>query len=226
MKIKMNLTRSLIDANLLNNKWMQELYTLVHEIEDNIDDNPDTSIESCKSLLESISRNILTRLDSSKYTTETTKNIPVDTSLELAKDLLSEKVSNAEYTLISKFTKAVTIINKIRNARGEISHGKILPKEIKSSSHLAKTISAFTDSFSYYILHIFISIDLSYKEELKYEDNPNFNDFLDKANPIDRISYSKALFYQDYNLYIEELKDYIDYIEEPKDYPNDIDFDE
>jgi hypothetical protein len=187
---------------------LEELYTLVMEIEDNIDDKPDISIESSKSLLESISKNILTRLDSSKYTVETTKTTPVDTLLELAKGLLSEKIVDGEYTLISKLIKAVTVINNVRNQRGDISHGKILPKKTKSSIHFARSIAIFTDSFAYYLLCLFLSIDLSYQEGLKYDDNPNFNNFLDEANPIVGIIYSKALFDQDPVSYEEELRDY------------------
>jgi hypothetical protein len=216
MITKMILVRSIINTRISPNEWLGSLYTLVLSIENNIENEPDTSIESCKSLLESISKNILTRLNGEIHTTESMKNKPVDTLLELAKNLLAEKVSNGEYTLISKLTKAVTIINDIRNKRGEISHGKILPKEIKSSTYLARTVVTFTDAFAYYILHLFLSIDLSYKEELKYEDNQNFNDSLDKyfndsldgLNSIVQISYSKALFDQDPVSYAEQLSDY------------------
>lgn len=207
MITKMILIRDLVKKNISKNKWLEELETLFLEIENNIESEPDISIESCKSLLESIAKNILMRLDST-YNAKKANNTAVHTLLANARDKLSEKIIDGEYELISRFTSAVAHINDIRNGRGDISHGKTLPKEIRSSIYFARTIATFTDAFAYYILHIFLSIDFSYKEELKYEDNLDFNNYLDELTPIVGISYSKALFDQDPVSYEEGLEQY------------------
>ncbi|MFA5922605.1 MAG: hypothetical protein WC856_15165, partial [Methylococcaceae bacterium] len=95
------------------------------------------------------------------------------------------------------------------NERGDISHGKTLPKKTRSSVQLAKTIKSFTDAFASYLLYLFLSIDLSYQEPLRYEENPDFNQFLDEINPMTGgLLYSKALFHQDLTSYEEELETY------------------
>ncbi len=203
----MILTRGLIDKNITPNEWLSELETLLAEIEDNIEINPDISIESCKSLLESIAKNILLRLDAT-YSEQQVKKLDVHVLLKQAGNKLAEKNTEGEYELISRLTSVVHHIAEIRNARGDISHGRALPKEVRSTIHFAKTIKSLTDGFASYLLYLFLSIDLQYKEPMQYEDNPDFNYQLDEANPLAGISFSKALFDQDFVAYEEGLESY------------------
>ena len=45
---------------------------------------------------------------------------------------------------------------------------------------------------------------------MEYQDNPEFNEWLDNENPIGDLSYSKALFDQDQVAYEQELENYLD----------------
>ena len=65
-----------------------------------------------------------------------------------------------------------------------------------------------TDNMLYYVLHSFSKVSLI--KELEYEDNLEFNEWLDNENPLANLSYSKALFDQDQVAYEQELENYLD----------------
>lgn len=203
----MDLTRNIVNLYIQENEWLEELETLLLEIETNIENEPDISIESCKSLLESIARNILSRLDST-YSEMDTKDLEPSKLLKKAKDCLLEKSIENEDAFLSRLTSVVQIITELRNQRGDISHGRNLPKEVRSSTQFAYAIKSFTDGFASYLLYLFFSIDLSYQVPMQYEDNQDFNDYVDELNPLTGIVYSKALFDQDFDAYVYELDRY------------------
>jgi len=105
-------------------------------------------------------------------------------------------------------------LGELRNERGDISHGKAVPKKYISSRESAKMIMHVTDSIVTYILKLFFSIDLSYKDEIQYKANPEFNDFLDESYPIEGIIFSEALFDQDNVAYVEQLQDFLNDMEQ------------
>ena len=65
-----------------------------------------------------------------------------------------------------------------------------------------------TDNMLYYVLHSFSKVSLI--KELEYEDNSDFNEWLDNENPLGFLSYSRALFDQEPVTYQEELQNYLD----------------
>lgn len=65
-----------------------------------------------------------------------------------------------------------------------------------------------TDNMLYYVLHSFSKVSVI--RELEYEDNTEFNEWFDTKNPLDNLSYSKALFDQDQVAYEEELENYLE----------------
>ncbi|MFB2895192.1 hypothetical protein ACE1CI_19970 [Aerosakkonemataceae cyanobacterium BLCC-F50] len=112
-----------------------------------------------------------------------------------------------------------TLINKIsnfRNDRGDISHGREVPKLLKSDINLSRLIVEITESLLRYTLASFFILDLEKKAQefevtevkekeiiIGYGDNPEFNDFLDEEYPLDgKLLYSEAL----YNLYYEDYE--------------------
>jgi len=202
----MRLTREIIQRHIYTYPWLSEAETLLFEIEENIEAEPDISVESCKSLLESIAKNILARLDAT-YSEQEINDLDLSQLLKRAKGSLQEKL-DGEFDLIQRFISVAHHIAEIRNIRGEISHGKTFPKIERTSSQTAKTIKSFTDGFASYLLHLFFEIDLSYQEPIKYEDNQDFNDFLDESLVLSGVVYSKALYDQDYVAYQEQLEDY------------------
>ena len=183
-------------------------YVILEKITENRTSNPDIAIESCKSLLEGLAKSIL------KHTDKTYADIQRPTDelnplLKKAINALADRNANIE----EQFTKAagnlIHQLGSLRNERGDISHGKSAPKLIKSSPHLANLVVQVTDGVAAFLLHELFALDLSDFDPLKYEDNPDFNEYLEELSPVrGEISYSRALFDQDFVAYEEQLEDF------------------
>jgi len=63
-----------------------------------------------------------------------------------------------------------------------------------------------------YILSIFFEILQNlHDEEIAYEDNTSFNDWLDETHIMEgKLLYSKALFEQDYIAYCDQLESFLE----------------
>ncbi|MEA3272604.1 MAG: abortive infection family protein [Patescibacteria group bacterium] len=203
----MNKTRRLIDDKRSDFPEFQYYHNILDKIEENVKKMPDIAIESCKSLIEGVSKTILKKLkiDFKENGRGT------DQSRELLNKVLDNIPSAIPHDpeFINRTCGLVCRMTEIRNKRGDVSHGKVSPKEEDSDVRLAQFIAEVTDSIVYYVLETFFVADLSSFEEAKYEDNEEFNQFLDSENELDGISYSEALFYQDPASYEEQLKNYL-----------------
>lgn len=167
----MNKTISIISNNLDKYSHFEEYFKIVELINLNEFVNPDICIESCKALVEGISKTILIDLDN----TRTTENIDKDDLPKLFKDamrVLSENCDDIEGDFASRFSAIMQVIGEIRNKRGDISHGRMAPKFIFSSAKLATTIISMTDSMLEYILEHYFSIEVK-KSNLEYESKKN-----------------------------------------------------
>ena len=120
---------------------------------------------------------------------------------------MEQKDLEFESDFSKRLLEVLDILGNIRNDRGDISHGRLAPKPETSDSHFSNFVMALTDSFASYLLISFSRISLP--KELKYEDNAEFNEWLDNENPLGNLSYSKALFDQDQVAYEEELENYL-----------------
>lgn len=188
---------------------------IIEKVEDNIQSTPDISIESCKSLIEGISKTILLRLDITQTQPKVDK-LEFQELYKLACWAL-QRHSQIEVDYIHRTSSMIQRMAELRNERGDISHGKSVPKIEKSSVSSAKMIMVVTDAIAHYMLDSFFRIDLSYKEDVKYDDSEEFNLELDEFNPINGLSYSRALFDQDNVTYMELRKEFnIRKVEEAK----------
>jgi len=203
----MNKTRQIIDDNKDKFPEFQYYHNIIDKIEENIEKMPDITIESCKSLVEGVSKGIL------KYLKEEYKQIGrKDGSTQNYLKRVLKKVSKnskVDIEFIRSTANFVKRIAEIRNERGDISHGKAAPKEAVSDKHLAGSIAHITDGLVCYLLSIFFDTDWSYLEEVKYEKNDEFNQFLDDGLEIEGVTYSKALFDQDPISYKQQLENYL-----------------
>lgn len=203
----MKLVRALINTNNDRYKHFAYYETIITVIEQNVSTNPDICIESCKSLLEGISKTILKTLD------PTTNNRALEGKdfqdvFREALTKLSAYNENIEVDFVRRAVSLIHVLGEIRNRRGDISHGRLAPKELTSYSQFSKLVSQMTEGIAFYVLEQFFAIDLSFRDEVKYEDNNAFNQMLDEFNPIENLSYSRALFDQDYVAYCEQLLEY------------------
>lgn len=202
----MNLTKTLIEENSNRYKNIEYYFSIIEIIEQNISSNPDVAIESCKSLFEGLSKFILKQLDKA-YDKKTINKMDFQPLFKKALEKLADFSENIEIDFVKRANSLVHNLGDVRNKRGDISHGKLSPKEIFSDKEFSMLVVHLTDGLAFYILKNFFSVE--YEEEIEYSDNESFNDYLDEINYIDGISYSKALFEQDNVAYIELLKEFL-----------------
>lgn len=172
-------------------------------IESYIDEKPDISIETCKALIEGISRLALHLL----------KQEPLDAKIEdlspLTKRALNELQKGRGYSDVEacrRLTGLVHYIGEIRNAHCDIGHGRASLKEQVNDADFAELVIGITDNICTYMLR---RLDQLVERPLEYEDNPAFNDFIDEQNSLPgKVLYSRALFEQERETYEIELGDF------------------
>jgi hypothetical protein len=203
----MQLVRSLISQN--NEKYEHFSYyeTVIEVIEQNVQKQPDICIESCKSLIEGISKTILLTLNRGA----TRQALNAKDVKELFREALNElgrQNPATEVEFVRRATGVIQLLADLRTKRGDISHGKIAPKDLTSLAQFSRLVMHMTEGIAFYMLDQFFAIDISFSEEVHYEDNEEFNEILDREFPMEGIRYSKALFDQDNVAYCEQLLDY------------------
>ena len=211
----MEKTKSIILTNIDKHSHFSEYFKIVEIIEANEFVNPDICIESCKALVEGISKTILIQLD----VTKTPDNIDDDDLPKIFKSaikVLSEKCEDIEGDFVSRFSAIIQVLGEIRNKRGDISHGRMAPKMVFSSKKISTTVKQMTDTMLEYILEHFFSIDFT-EANLIYDDEKmiEYNTWLDESLefPIKKAKYSKLLFENDYDEYESRYEDFLKYKE-------------
>ena len=102
----------------------------------------------------------------------------------------------------------------MRDARGDLSHGKCIPKELANDQDLSRLLREITESLARYLISSFFSFELEKSQEepeeeqrIEYDDNPEFNELLDEEYPLDgKVIYSQALYelyYEDYEIRLQ-----------------------
>jgi Abortive infection C-terminus len=204
----MLLTQQLLDHLPQRFSDFDYYQVIVSKIVGNQSDNPDIAIESCKSLIEGLSKSILKHTDKSYRDSQR----PTDEFSPLFKkavNAMAARGANIEESLTKSVGNFVHQLGSVRNERGDISHGKSAPKLIASSPHLAAMVIQATDGLVSFLLHELFALDLSDFTPLAYDDNRDFNNYLDELYQIEGgLSYSRALFDQDQVGYEEQLKDF------------------
>ena len=185
----------------------------IETIENTIENNPALCIETSKALIEGICKTVLTN-KKMPFNSDTLQALVRQTTDTLVGD---EQIYREELIeLCRKISAVVQQIATIRNSAGFASHGQDMdvPQMDKTLSLL---VSRATDLICSFILDIYINQrDRNKDSRIHYEDNDLFNSQLDDENPIESngviLSFSEALFQQDYEAYKAALFDYIDQI--------------
>jgi hypothetical protein len=159
----MNQTLEILDALDGTHDNFQEYRKIINLIVEHKDQNPDICIENCKALFEGISHMILRKIDVS-YSFSSYKEKSVHALVNMMFTQLKDYAEVEEHSYIAIFAKE---IGAIRNARGEISHGKPYPKDTASELMFANMIFNITDTYISYILKIYFS--LKFEQGYKYE---------------------------------------------------------
>jgi hypothetical protein len=210
-------TKQIIENNKDKFSDFEDYYRVIGVIEEKLEHSPDMTIESCKALVEGISKTIVSTLNP-----ELTFRKDVNDLFKQALDCMAQHTF-IEIDFIRKSGSLVLAIGTIRNNRSDISHGRAVPKTDKSDIKLSKMIMSITDEMLYYILNIYFSIDLGFEEveeidiieedEEIYpydkEEHEAYNQMLDEQSGLNDISYSKALYEQDFDAYNYGLEEFL-----------------
>ncbi len=213
----MKKSRELIAQYSSEHQWLQELERLLTHIDQQSDQCGDTLIECSKSFIEAIAKNAIIKLNPNEKIKDINEAKLGDLFKKTRKAICEHSsieklmpISEVEL-FFSALNQWMLFIGKIRNDIGEVSHGKILPKSYSIDLNMAQIFSEIIDRFAYIILSMLLEIDLSYLQNYRYENFPDFNEYLDDQYELPNgLSYSRALFEQDYDAYSEELDNYLD----------------
>lgn len=204
----MKLTKEVLAKLEITYKNIDYYYSIIDVIETKVEVAPDISIESCKSLIEGISKFTLRQLDI-KYNSSEVDGLDFHKLFKRSISNLAIHCEDIESDFVLRSNSLIHLIGEIRNRRGDISHGKLAPKEISSDFLFSTLVMQMTDCLVYYILNCFSKIEM--QKKIEYEDNQEFNEWLDESNQFGLLkSYSKALFEQDEVAYEQELLNYLD----------------
>lgn len=197
---------------------------LLDTIDNYITEKPDISIETCKAIIEGLSKLILMELEQTPETYFKNPELNLARLFKEARNALKkhidENVGDIVYegSLISDYgsipnifeqllnPEIVAKIGTLRNDHGDISHGRTPLKTQVNDEDLAELIVGLTDCICSYMLRKFQQLK---EHVLLYDDNPKFNFYLDELNPVpNNVLFSKALFEQEFETYGIELEDY------------------
>lgn len=202
---------------------------IMKKAEKNLSNQPDICIEICKSLLEGVSKSIIERLDTTAERKELDKK-DVGPLIKQAARLLKQEDNVIEDDFVSRCSSLAYALGTLRNERGDISHGKAVPKTAKSDDRLSKLCLSMTENVIGYMLDAFFGLPPRPEAEkedsaefidvesdlpiVNYDENMDFNDSLDSSYPLEgKPLYSLALYqqyYEDYVIQLEEFRETLD----------------
>ena len=186
----MELVRGIIEANV--DKHINHDYYLIalEKAEQNLKLHPDICIEACKSLIEGICKAILKSIDNG-LDERAIEGMTAKRLAERAMTDLSAFDESIEVNFITNFSNLMQDLASIRNKRGDVSHGHVSPKLVKSTPEFAEYIYRLTEHTVHYMLRVFYAIDFG---SIAYGDNPDFNAMLDEEVQLDgKVLWSQAL---------------------------------
>jgi hypothetical protein len=190
---------------------------------------PDTAIECCNSLLQGFSKTIILDLEDGVDRADLDKQSEAksDKLVKRALRCLKDNDDVYEDDFATRGASLALAIATLRNARGDITHGKAVPKELQSHLSLAVVSNEMTGTILRYMYSSYLQIvaDRLAKEvqpqisedeptpefDIEYGDNPDFNDFLDEENPLPgKMLYSEALYLSYLEEYQIQLDEYLE----------------
>lgn len=200
--------------------------SIMKKAEKNISNQPDICIETCKSLLEGVSKSVIERLDLSAERKKLNKT-EVGPLIKQAARLLKKSDNVIEDDFVTRCSSLAYALGTLRNERGDISHGKAVPKSTASNDRLSALCMTMTESVICYVLEAFYEVAIEAKKDkpviavpeeiltdlpiVDYDKKAEFNDWLDERFPLEgRLVYSRALYelyYEDYVIQLEDFQD-------------------
>jgi hypothetical protein len=187
----------------------------VRVIEEEVCNNPSLCVDTCKTLIESICKTILTNKDIT-YQSNISFNGLVH--LTVSNILQVDDVFRNDLTeLARRMSSVAQALGDLRNNHGFASHGLDV-----LNPRLTETVSQFayriTDSIGGFILNCYLNNrSILLDNRIHYSDCKDFNEDFDQNNPLNigiiYLSASEVLYYQDYEAYKEEYFTYLQELE-------------
>jgi hypothetical protein len=202
--------RELIERHSEENSEFRYYIKHIEEAEANEVSHPDITIECCTALFQGVSKTIITRIG----TPELQAGFEADhlhNQVRTAFKCLKVRDDVLEDALPTRALSLVQVLAELRNARGDISHGRIVPKELQSDRSLARLVLNVTEAIIRYMLASFFALQPERSFLPLYEDNEDFNTYLDDdAKLPGKLIYSRALYDQYPEDYVIRLKEFTD----------------
>ena len=199
--------REVINRQKLADDDMALYERYIKLIEDNKTSEPNVSFETTKSLSEAIFRHILAhekvKGEFSSILQESQSSIG---PLYIKTCLALSDLGVLDIEIMKPGKQFFNDVGLIRNDNGLIAHGRDLRElsDLKQS-----TIElAIVNSFNHLLVILEAYYEILEQLDASYEENVEFNDYLDEANEVEGITYSKALYDQDPIAYNEQLDEY------------------
>ena len=205
--------RSVLDRRIFVEDDLDQYERYIVQIESNKTNEPNIAIEAVKALAEAVFRHILAhgkiKVEFAEILTQskpTTYKIFQSTCKALADQNL------IDIEILGLGQKFFNDISEIRNSVGLISHGKDL-RDVSNLSPATLEL-AISTTLNYIVVILEAYEQLLEEPKVSYEDNTEFNEYLDEQYPVEGILYSQALFDQDAVSYEEQLDEYNSFKEE------------
>lgn len=187
--------------------------THISTIEKTVETNPALCIETCKSLVESICKTLLTN-QGIAYDDNGQFQVLVKHTMNSLIDI-NECYKNDLYELTRRIAAVSQKLSEIRNISGFASHGQDI-NHTSMSNTMSLLTYKITDVIGGFIIHYYMNHASKRDSRIHYEDCQEFNEMFDEDNPLVLggviLSASEALYKQDYQAYKEIYFSYLDNI--------------
>lgn len=202
--------KDLIERHTSEESDFRYYVPIIEKAERNENDHPDICIECCSSLFQGISKSIVYRLDAN-CDQEKFEGLSLQRQVKKAFSCLKERDDILEDAFAVAAENLSRIAGEVRNARGDISHGRATPKELQSDRSLSRLVLNVSEPVLRYMLASYFAIKPEVEPVIEYDANPEFNDSLDRDYPLEgKPLYSLALYQQFYDDYRIQLTDFLD----------------
>lgn len=173
-------------------KYYNDLLDIVNEYHDK---KPDTSIETCKAIIEGISKLIIHKLTQEPIHV-LDKSGDLKDLAKRALEALNKEHSFFDVEISRSLINVIRIIGEIRNNHCDIGHGRASVKEQINCSDLSQMIAGVTDNVSTYLLKKLDEVTVA-ENAYEAEQMELFNNWLDDNAvdfPIVSERFSKILY--------------------------------
>ncbi len=163
---------------------------------------PDTSIETCKAIIEGISKLIIHKIKQEPIAVLDKSN-NFKELVKRALNCLNEENDFFDTEFVRGITNLINILSENRNDHCDIGHGRASVKEQINCQDFSEMISGFTESISVYLLKKLDQVIIP-NNAYESEQMQAFNMWLDDNCldfPILTEKYSKVLYEYDRDMY-------------------------